>query len=392
MLKNIDELKVLDYIRTTGGDVGQVLEINDQSINTDQGIFSKSSIVNFKNKLTELAEEGDFINGSKVYLRQDSSILSINGHSIHTTDVLQFITKQKFFHNCYSPKNNNTSQSVWKDIPEFPLYQVSNTGLVKAKKTGKFMSYSQDRETLSVRLESPDGRRLRKSVAVLVLETFKENSKGRLPKFINGNNQDCRLENLEWESREEQILRVIPKRKQDRRVYKYRNIVGYVEGKPVLRAVHTRALLDFLKLNCDDMLKSASNHLSRSLASGTPYKGVLYKCVSNEEYEEICKVVDNSKFPEFYRNYIHDKNKAVAAEKARKKPIMKVKTINNTTINNTAVTSIKTYTNKTPTISVQKSHTNLDDLSDDDFIKDMEKEKKDKQTKFREEMLRRLNK
>ena len=369
------ELYISEYIRTKQGDIAQILSIDSSHIHTDEGLFNKEDIVNHNLELTYLAEEGDYINGARVYKNGGYDSLCVNGHSVHSTNILQFITKQKFYENCYSPKAPKFMQVIWKQIPEFPLYAVSNTGLVKILKTGKYMAYLQDRETLSVRLECPDGRRLRKSIAVLVLETFKEDAKGRLPKFIDGNNQNCTLDNLEWETREEQAKRVLPKRNVSSKTYKYHNIVGYHNGIPIVYAEHSGAMVQFLKIHCDNTINLHGNHFTRSIREGTPYKGMLFKCIQGPEYYEITRKVDLDKFDDYYRNNLHDKNQATITKEARR-VVKKV-------VPEQHKPPIK-HQSKQP---VKQIKSTLDDLTDQDFIKDIEQDRRDK---FKEELMRRL--
>lgn len=100
---------------------------------------------------------------------------------------------------------------IWRDIEGYEgLYQVSNQGRVKRLKRisgnrvypEKFLSTGVDkgRNTVSVALKNSQGERARKSLAWLVLTTFK----GKPPKLCrdsrhkDGNPANNKLENLEW--------------------------------------------------------------------------------------------------------------------------------------------------------------------------------------------------
>lgn len=372
-MANIKDLKIYDYIRTDTGELAQVCGITNEIIETDIGSINPMSILKYRPKLLELIEDGDYINGARVYKRNDSGVLCINGHSIYScTEPLQLMTKQKFYHNCYSPGQSKFINIQWKQIKDFPLYKVSSTGIVKAINSDKIMSPLRDRETLSVRLECPDGRRLRKSVAVLVLETFKEDANGRLPKFLDGNNQNCSLTNLEWETREEQAKRVLPKRTQPVTKYKYHNIVGYYQGVPIVYAEHSGAMTQFLKMHCDDAINLKTNHFTRNIRTQTPYKGLIFKTLNDEDYQHVIKTINLKEFDKFYRDNIHD-TKDQTHIKVAKQHLGQPKKVE--------PKPVKVLP------KAKEIKTKLDDLSDDDFIKDMEQQKRDK---FKEELLKRL--
>lgn len=402
-MNNERDLQINDFIITTSGDFAQVLDIGSHNVKTDKlGVVDKHDIVNYHNKITYLVEEGDYINGARVYRRSgDNQSLLLNGHSVHSTEVMQVMSKKKFYNSCYSPVGTVEETEEWKQISGFPLYEVSNKGIVRSIKSGKYMSYLQDRETLSVRLECPDGRRLRKSVAVLVLEAFKGDCEGRIPKFINGDYQNCNLSNLEWETRSDQAIRVLPKRKQTNRNYKYRNIVGYFNGEPIVRAIHSRALKDFLQMHAEDFDGLTMNHLTRSIRDEKPYYGIMFKCVSDEEYEDICSYIDNKKFIQVYKTQIKDKNHKLLTDMGRKE-VRKIEV--NRTVKRKRVYNFESNKNipakpverpvrtfesnkNTPTKQVTKPVRSFDEPTDSEI---MELEKELAKEKFRRELLKRL--
>ena len=100
---------------------------------------------------------------------------------------------------------------IWKDIEGYEgLYQVSNQGRVKRLKRlsgnriypEKFLSTTVDksRKIVYVALRNQQGKMKRKSLALIVLTTFK----GKPPKLardtkhIDGNPENNKLENLKW--------------------------------------------------------------------------------------------------------------------------------------------------------------------------------------------------
>lgn len=370
-------MKEGEYFTTYSGEIGQILSFDKYgNIVADIGKFSLDQIDKHHKDIHYIVSDGDYINGARVYeSRGIHTGLCLNGSSIKSVNILQIMTKKKFFKECYSPKGNNLKE-VWKPIKNFPKYEVSDQGVVRAKDSGKFMSLLHDREQCSVRLEFKDGRRLRRSVAVLVLEAFVGPSDGRLPKYKNNDNQDCRLTNLAWETRVEQASRVLPKRKQTNRQYKYKNIVGYLKGQPIVYGDNSNELRQFLQFHSTDFIATQSNHLCRNIKLEVPYKGILFKVVSDEEYSKIKQKVDRGQF-----NKIYEQNLA-SSKQVQKKDIGNVKT--------------KEFTKPIPKVSKPATQ-KLDNISgptEEDLqkiIEETEKEKEERRKEiFKRELLKRL--
>lgn len=363
-------IKEGEYVITVSGEIGKVLEVDLLGVTLDRiGSIYYDDILDHNYSLNKLVEAGDFVNGARVYESGPSRMLCLNGNSIDSVDILQMMTKKKFYRECYSPKGSGPTIE-WRDIKDFPNYEVSNTGVVRSKSTGRYMKLLGDREQCSVRLESEDGRRLRKSVAVLVLEAFNSPADGRLPRYIDGDVQNCNITNLEWETRDEQMKRVMHSNSYIAKRYKYKYIVGYIMSKPVLVARHTGELMVILKTYIADFKDLTSNHLARSVRTGIPYKGIKLECVNERVFNNLQKSVDNSKLGDYYRELVENKPKQQTKEVKPKKKVNK-----------------KREYNPFDYIPLRVSKTNLDDLSDDDFIKDMENEKREK---FKQEMMKRL--
>ena len=94
-------------------------------------------------------------------------------------------------------------QEVFKEIPNYPNYQVSNVGRVKSYAKGKefFLKTRINNDnyfqvTLYVN-KKPKTMRIHRLVAMAFLGNIPEYSKGIVVDHINNNRQDNRLENLQ---------------------------------------------------------------------------------------------------------------------------------------------------------------------------------------------------
>ena len=96
---------------------------------------------------------------------------------------------------------------LWKTIPDFPNYQVSDTGLVKGK-TGKVLkTFIQNGGYAVATLYNESKRSAKKTVHRLVAEAFVDNPSG-LPivNHIDGNKLNNEAPNLEWCDNSHNIL------------------------------------------------------------------------------------------------------------------------------------------------------------------------------------------
>ncbi len=102
-------------------------------------------------------------------------------------------------------------EEIWKDIPGFLDYQVSNLGRVKSFK-GKKERILTPSYTIYGYLQvglTQCGRQNLKYVHRLVLWAFEGHPKGRQCDHINRVRDDNRLENLRWVTRKENMKNTI---------------------------------------------------------------------------------------------------------------------------------------------------------------------------------------
>lgn len=369
------EIQVNEYFLTDQGDIGQVISISPLGtvLNTDIGDIRPTSIVNHDTILHNLLEQGDFVNGSKLSKTKDG-YLSYNGR-MFTDDIVinQVMTKKKFYRECYQPKASR-SNIEWRTCKGCPKYEVSNTGLVRSKTSGKIISTLKDSTAQSVRMDDVTGHRVRKQVAFLVLEAFDSYADGRVPKFLNGDINDCNLSNLQWDSPKD-----IPEKKQKTTKDIYTNIVGYINNKPVICGLTVSNVLDILS-NHIDFLKTKLSSLSKPIATGVPYKGITFKTVSDSDYKALSSIIDNSRFTQIYTQV-----------KEASKNVSKIHKVtsggNSTDINKVAQSDKITSVSNKSELPPKPKKSKLDDIDDSDFFKEMEQHKRDR---FKEELLRRL--
>lgn len=101
---------------------------------------------------------------------------------------------------CYE-KTCDFHDEVWKNIKNFPSYEISNHGRIKIVKTKQLMAFKGSKY-LCVQIHDEDGKPHEKSVHVLVAQEFIENNdiEAIEVNHKNGNCKDAHVSNLEWTS------------------------------------------------------------------------------------------------------------------------------------------------------------------------------------------------
>jgi len=92
----------------------------------------------------------------------------------------------------------------WRAIDGFPLFEVSNLGQVRNRKTGHIKVPQVNQDGCANVLLVARGVQSRRSIAVMVAEAFLEDPPAAwnaTPIHLNGDRMNCSVENLEWRPR-----------------------------------------------------------------------------------------------------------------------------------------------------------------------------------------------
>lgn len=338
----------------------------------------------------------------------------------------------------------------WRNIPdeELNFYQVSNTGkvrilprvvdthivnrgrdmIVKANRKGKEIKPSYDGGRPCVRLKRNDGTRLKKSLPLLVLQMFGPPCPGDIDqytaKYIDNDVTNNHIDNLVWISRATLASAVgkLTLGEEKEHFQKYHNLVIYCYDYVVAYFKNTTdAIRELNKMGFD----TSETVLTRALKhqDGRFFNVFTIKLLSDEDFQKVQlnNEIQNVKRVydiimmdrEVRRKVIQPKPKEIVSDLKERPKLLKDELKLTKPLSDINISEVK---KEIPKPKVEKKHevkepkpkvnksiisgnnipkpkmttrTNLDDLTEDDFLRDMEREKKEK---FKEELLKRLGK
>lgn len=101
------------------------------------------------------------------------------------------------------------NEEVWKDIDNFPNYEVSNLGQIRNKKTNRILKPATTKHGYQIVCLRKDNKTTTRSVHSIVARTFVENTNPNLNKEVHHLDHDKtnnKAENLKWVSRAENLF------------------------------------------------------------------------------------------------------------------------------------------------------------------------------------------
>ena len=126
-------------------------------------------------------------------------------------------------------------EEIWRPIPGFPGYEISNFGQVKSYrqyKAGQLLTLHRNKKGyLQVRLQDIEGAQATKFVHRLVLLTFSpvENCENLTVDHIDCNPSNNRLDNLRWLTPEENLKRATLQSNWGQHCYNYSRKGGQIK-------------------------------------------------------------------------------------------------------------------------------------------------------------------
>lgn len=152
-------------------------------------------------------------------------------------------------------------EEIWKDIEEYPNYQVSNFGNIKNKKTNRLLKskLGRDGRYLSVYLCNNEKENTQR-VHRLVAEAFLGKQPGLMVNHIDGNKLNNRVENLEWCTAKDNNLHAIKNGL---------NRPGAYQKKPI-RCIETGEIFEGV-VDCANTIGGDFRNVYRSLNSDCHY-------------------------------------------------------------------------------------------------------------------------
>lgn len=96
----------------------------------------------------------------------------------------------------------------YRDIKNYPNHEVSNTGKVKDKRTGKLLSIKLTKDGYSTVFIKESNKYPRLRVHKLVMDAFSNNT-GKEINHIDGNKQNNNLDNLEYTTHKDNMVHAV---------------------------------------------------------------------------------------------------------------------------------------------------------------------------------------
>jgi hypothetical protein len=126
-------------------------------------------------------------------------------------DGVKTLTEEKQKHyNSFVEYQKSIKHETWRNIPDFPMHEISNFGNIRNKENGKQLKGGSAGLYKSTSILDKNGKRRSQQIHILVVRSFLPNPYDKpIVNHIDGNKHNNHLTNLEWSTHSENVIHAV---------------------------------------------------------------------------------------------------------------------------------------------------------------------------------------